>query len=178
MIRLGVRAALGTAACTRRTLRSTSALLRLCGPAARPASRWPWFKTAQIAYAKAFGQANIAENRAADAATRYAIGSVSKQFTAAALLLLEERGKISLDDKVGKYLPDLTRAREVTIRELLSHTSGYEDYAPQDYMIPAWTRPITPRADPGSMGQKAAEFRSGNALAIQQYQLCDRGTDL
>jgi len=76
----------------------------------------------QIAYAKAFGKANVAEDRAATAATRYAIGSVSKQFTAAALLLLAEQGKLSLNDKVGKYLPDLTRAREVTIRELLSHT--------------------------------------------------------
>jgi D-alanyl-D-alanine carboxypeptidase len=99
----------------------------------------------QVAYAKAFGKADIGENRAATASTRYAIGSVSKQFTAAALLLLAEQGKLSLNDKVGKYLSDLTQAREVTIRELLSHTSGYEDYAPQDYMIPAWSRPITPR---------------------------------
>jgi len=98
----------------------------------------------RIAYAKAFGKANIGENRPATAATRYAIGSVSKQFTAAAILLLAEQGKLSLDDKVGKYLPDLTRAGEVTIRELLSHTSGYEDYAPQDYIIPEWTRAITP----------------------------------
>jgi D-alanyl-D-alanine carboxypeptidase len=43
---------------------------------------------------------------------------------------------------VSRYYPDLTRANEITIRELLSHTSGYEDYAPQDYMIPEWTKPI------------------------------------
>jgi D-alanyl-D-alanine carboxypeptidase len=116
-----------------------------------------------IVYAKALGQANVAENRAADAGTRYAIGSVSKQFTAAALLLLEERGKISLDDTVGKYLPDLnlTRAAEVTIRELLSHTSGYEDYAPQDYMIPAWTRPITPRQILDEWAKKPLNFDPG-----------------
>src|SRR5947209_265557 len=64
----------------------------------------------QIVYAKAFGKADIAKDRLADAATRYAIGSISKQFTAAALLLLEEQGKVSLDDKVAKYFPDLTRA--------------------------------------------------------------------
>jgi CubicO group peptidase (beta-lactamase class C family) len=114
-----------------------------------------------VAYAKAFGQANIAENRAADAATRYAIGSVSKQFTAAALLLLQEQGKISLDDKVAKYFPDLTRAREVTIRELLSHTSGYEDYAPQDYIIPAWTHPITPREILDQWAKKPLNFDPG-----------------
>lgn len=115
----------------------------------------------EIAYAKAFGKANIAENRPADTSTRYAIGSVSKQFTAAALLLLEEQGKISLDDKVSKYYPELTRAGEVTIRELLSHTSGYEDYAPQDYLIPAWTHPIAPREILDQWGKKPLNFDPG-----------------
>ncbi len=115
----------------------------------------------QVAYAKAFGKADIGENRAAIASTRYAIGSVSKQFTAAALLLLAERGKVSLNDKVGKYLPDLTQAREVTLRELLSHTSGYEDYAPQDYMIPAWSRPITPREILDQWAKKPLNFDPG-----------------
>lgn len=115
----------------------------------------------EIAYAKAFGKPNLAENRAADTSTRYAIGSVSKQFTAAALLLLEEQGKISLDDKVSKYFPDLTRADEVTIRELLSHTSGYEDYAPQDYMIPAWTHPIAPREILDRWAKKPLNFDPG-----------------
>lgn len=54
----------------------------------------------QIVYAKAFGKADIAKDRAADANTRYAIGSISKQFTAAGLLLLQERGKLNLDAKV------------------------------------------------------------------------------
>src|SRR5262249_6545205 len=100
----------------------------------------------KLAYAKAFGQADIAASRAATVETRYAVGSISKQFTAAALLLLQEEGKLSLDDHVSKYFPTLTRAGEITIRQLLSHTSGYEDYAPQDYIIPDWTRPTTPAA--------------------------------
>lgn len=112
-------------------------------------------------YAKAFGMANIAGNRAADTSTRYAVGSVSKQFTAAAILLLQEQGKLSLDDKVGKYFPELTRANEVTIRELLSHTSGYEDYAPQDYIIPAWTHPITPREILDKWARKPLNFDPG-----------------
>jgi D-alanyl-D-alanine carboxypeptidase len=115
----------------------------------------------EIAYAKAFGRANIAEQRNAETSTRYAVGSVSKQFTAAALLLLEEQGKISLDDKVSKYLPELTRADEVTIRELLSHTSGYEDYAPQDYMIPAWTHPISPLEILDRWAKKPLNFDPG-----------------
>ncbi len=78
---------------------------------------------------------------AADAAYAYPIGSISKQFTAACILLLQERGKLTLEDPVGRWFPELTRSKEVTVRNLLTHTSGYSDYAPQDYTIPAWTRP-------------------------------------
>lgn len=115
----------------------------------------------KIVYAKAFGKADIARDKAADAGTRYAVGSISKQFTAAALLLLQEQGKVSLDDTVAKYLPDLTRAHEITIRELLSHTSGYEDYAPQDYIIPEWTKPITPRQIMDRWAKKPLNFDPG-----------------
>ncbi len=72
----------------------------------------------------------------------YPIGSISKQFTAACILLLVEDGKMQLDDPVSRFFPDFTRSRDVTVRNLLTHTSGYSDYAPQDYTIPAWTRPI------------------------------------
>src|SRR5579884_2869941 len=114
-----------------------------------------------IAYAKAFGKADIASDRPANAQTRYAVGSISKQFTASAILLMQEQGKLSLDDKVAKYFPDLTRANEITIRELLSHTSGYEDYAPQDYIIPEWTRPTTPRAIIDHWAKKPLNFDPG-----------------
>ena len=114
-----------------------------------------------IAYAKAFGKADIASDRPANAQTRYAVGSISKQFTASAILLMQEQGKLSLDDKVAKYFPDLTRANEVTIRELLSHTSGYEDYAPQDYIIPEWTKPITPREIMDRWAKKPLNFDPG-----------------
>ena len=100
----------------------------------------------KLVYAKAFGKASLDPSRAADPQTRYAIGSISKQFTTAAILLLAQKGKLSLDDKVSKYFPGLTQANEITIRELLSHTSGYEDYAPQDYTIPEQTKPTTPQA--------------------------------
>ena len=90
----------------------------------------------------------IAPKLAATPTMAYPIGSISKQFTATAVLLLAEEGKLSLDDTVSKFFPELTRANEVTIRELLSHTSGYEDYAPQDYTIPLWTKARRP-ARPG-----------------------------
>jgi CubicO group peptidase (beta-lactamase class C family) len=118
-------------------------------------------KDGKLVYAKAFGTADLAAGRPANLQTRYAVGSISKQFTAAALLMLEEQGKLSLDDRVSKYFPDLTRAGEVTIRQLLSHTSGYEDYAPQDYIIPEWTRPTTPQAVVEHWARKPLDFDPG-----------------
>jgi len=114
-----------------------------------------------VVFARAYGKADLAAGRAADANTRYAVGSVSKQFTAAAILLLQEQGKLSLDDKVAKYFPQYTRAGEVSIRQLLSHTSGYEDYAPQDYTIPEWTKPTTPQAILDRWAKRPLNFDPG-----------------
>ena len=86
----------------------------------------------QIVYEQSYGNGRIEPNVPASPSMRYAIGSVSKQFTAAAILMLAEEGKLSLDDKVGKWFPNLTRANDITIRNLLSMTSGYQDYWPQD----------------------------------------------
>ncbi len=99
----------------------------------------------KIAYIHAYGDANLASKTPATPAMRYSIGSISKQFTATGILLLQEQGKLSLDDKVAKFLPDLTRANEVSIRQLLSHTSGYQDYWPQDYVMPEMLQPTTAR---------------------------------
>jgi len=97
----------------------------------------------RIAYVHAYGLATIEPSSPATTNMRYSIGSISKQFTAAAVLLLAEDGKLSLDDKVAKWLPDLTRSNEVTLRQLLSMTSGYQDYWPQDYVMPPMMRPTT-----------------------------------
>ena len=115
----------------------------------------------KLAFAQGFGSADLAAHRAADIHTRYAVGSVTKQFTVAALLMLQEEGKLSLDDPVGKYFPDLTRANDITIRQLLSHTSGYEDYAPQDYLIPDWTKPVSSASVIDRWAKKPLNFEPG-----------------
>lgn len=97
----------------------------------------------KVVYQHAYGEANLEKHTPASPEMRYSIGSISKQFCATAVLMLAEQGKLSLDDKVGKWLPDLTRANEVTIREILSHTSGYQDYWPQDYVMPEMLKPTT-----------------------------------
>ncbi len=97
----------------------------------------------KIAYLQAYGAAHLDPQTAATPAMRYSIGSISKQFTAAAILMLAEEGKLSLDDPVSKYVSGLTDGDKVTIRELLSHTSGYQDFWPQDYAPPMMFKPIT-----------------------------------
>ena len=100
-------------------------------------------KDGKIAYTQAYGDARLEPKLAATTQMAYSIGSISKQFTATAVMMLQQQGKLSLDDKVGKWLPDLTRANDITLRQVLSMTSGYQDYAPQDYMIPDWEKPIS-----------------------------------
>jgi CubicO group peptidase (beta-lactamase class C family) len=118
-------------------------------------------KDGQIAYLKAYGDAKLEPKTPAASAMRYSIGSISKQFTAASVLLLQERGKLSLDDKVAKFIPDLTRANEVTIRQLLSHTSGYQDYWPQDYVMPGMLKPVTAKEILDQWARKPLDFDPG-----------------
>lgn len=113
------------------------------------------------AYLHAFGTARLDPKTAALPEMRYSIGSISKQFTAAAILLLQEQGKLSLDDKVSNYIPDLTRADEVTIRQLLSHTSGYQDYWPQDYVPPFMLTDISAQKILDLWARKPLDFNPG-----------------
>jgi len=111
-----------------------------------------------IAYLQAYGAGRIEPHTPALPSMRYSIGSISKQFTAAAVLLLAEQGKLSLDDSVSRFVPNLTRGNEVTIRELLSHTSGYQDYWPQDYVPPFMLQPITAEKILDQWGRKPLDF--------------------
>jgi D-alanyl-D-alanine carboxypeptidase len=116
---------------------------------------------AQLAYAKAYGLAKLEPQVAAAPDMRYAIGSISKQFTAAALLLLQQDGKLSMDDPVAHFIPGLTRGNEVTIRQLLSHTSGYQDFWPQDYVMPMMFKPATPQSIADRWGKQPLDFDPG-----------------
>src|SRR5262245_62531125 len=71
-------------------------------------------------YTAAYGNAKLDPQTPATPAMRYSIGSNSKQFTATAILMLAEQGKLSLDDKVARWFPSLTRANEITVRQRLS----------------------------------------------------------
>jgi D-alanyl-D-alanine carboxypeptidase len=88
----------------------------------------------QVVFARGYGRANIASNVPVTPRTMFAIGSVTKQFTCSSMLMLQEQGKLSVDDPVSKYYPQLTRATDITLKDLGGHLSGYRDYYPLDYV--------------------------------------------
>ena len=115
----------------------------------------------KLVYAHAYGRAHIGPDKAATPEMRYSIGSISKQFTSAAILLLQEQGKLTVDDPVEKYVPGLTRGDEVTIRQILSHTSGYQDYWPEDYLMKPMEQPTTAQEILGKWAKKPLDFEPG-----------------
>jgi CubicO group peptidase (beta-lactamase class C family) len=90
-------------------------------------------KDGQIVLAKGYGLANIEHQVPVKPETIFQSGSVGKQFTATAIMMLVEEGKIQLEDKINKYFSDAPAAwQNITIKHLLTHTSGTTDY-PSDF---------------------------------------------
>jgi CubicO group peptidase (beta-lactamase class C family) len=115
----------------------------------------------KVAYVKAYGMARLEPPMPAEPGMQYSIGSISKQFTATMVLLLVQDGKVKLDDPVGRYLPELTRANEVTVRQVLSMTSGYQDFWPEDYVMTSMMKPATPQQILDVWGKKPLDFEPG-----------------
>jgi D-alanyl-D-alanine carboxypeptidase len=118
-------------------------------------------KDAKVAYVQAYGDARLDPKTPATSGMRYKIGSNTKQFVATAILLLAEQGKLSLDDRVSKFIPGLTRGNDVSIRQLLSHTSGYQDYYPLDYVAPFMTHATTLQGILDVWAKKPLDFEPG-----------------
>jgi CubicO group peptidase (beta-lactamase class C family) len=118
-------------------------------------------KAGKLAYTHAYGKARLEPPLAATPEMRYSIGSISKQFTAAAILLLQEDGKLTLDDPLSKYVTGLARGNEVTIRQILSHTSGYQDYWPEDYVMTPMLVPESAQQILDTWAKKPLDFEPG-----------------
>ena len=91
----------------------------------------------------------------------YQIASNSKQFLAALLLLLENDGKLGLDDPVARWLPEVSGAERITVRQLLSHTSGLQDFWPQDYSFAAMEQPVAPDQIVARWPMKPLDYEPG-----------------
>jgi CubicO group peptidase (beta-lactamase class C family) len=116
----------------------------------------------KIVFEKSYGDANLEWNIPDDSSTKYRIGSMTKQFTAASILLIEERGKLSTDDYVKKYMPDAPASWEkVTIYNLLTHTSGIPSFTSfPDYHASEAT-PATPKSLVDRFRDKPLDFQPG-----------------
>jgi D-alanyl-D-alanine carboxypeptidase len=99
-------------------------------------------KDGEIILNRGYGRQSIARGEPVKPDTLFAIGSVTKQFTCACVLLLAEDGKLSVHDNVAKYYPALTRAGDITLLDLMNHTSGYPDYYPLDFVDRRMQKPI------------------------------------
>jgi len=87
------------------------------------------YRNGAMHYSRGYGLANVAESTPITTKTIFDIGSTSKQFTAASVILLAQEGKLSLDDDVRRFIPELPQYQKpITIRHLLHHTSGLRDY--------------------------------------------------
>ncbi len=124
-----------------------------------PAAEVAIVRDGKLVFNKAYGKAN--EGLAARPDQPYQIASNSKQFTAMALLLLRDEGKLSLDDHVAKFIPGITEGDKITIRELLSHESGLEDFWPQDYSFIDMEKPTTPQHIVDKWAKKPLDFQPG-----------------
>lgn len=86
-------------------------------------------RAGKVVFARGYGVANLETGTPVTPDTVFRIGSLSKQFTAVAVLLLQQDGKLRLDDPARTYLPQMPAGDPTTIRQLLTHTSGIADYA-------------------------------------------------
>jgi D-alanyl-D-alanine carboxypeptidase len=120
-------------------------------------------KTNTLVYANAYGFARRDPDVPATIRTRYAIASVTKQFTAAGILRLQEQGKLRLDDKVAKFFPRLTDADDISLRQVLNHTAGYRELWTADFVTPRMTKPISSDAILNEWATQPLNMRPGTA---------------
>jgi CubicO group peptidase (beta-lactamase class C family) len=124
----------------------------------------------QIVYTRAYGLRERERKLPARTDTHYEIGSITKQFTAAAIMQLQEAGKLSIDATLATYLPDAPHAREVTLRQMLSHTSGLPEYLDGPNVDEEATHPATYAQLMARIDGKPLDFAPGS-----KWSYCNTG---
>ena len=110
---------------------------------------------------KGYGERDREKHLPADATTVYRLGSITKQFTSAAVLRLVERGSVKLEDPITKYLPQYPQWKSVTVRQLLNHTSGIHSYTSSAEWRKHWTEDMTPAALIAFVAKDTMDFAPG-----------------
>ena len=128
----------------------------------------------RLSHAHAFGLADVERRKPLDTHSSFNLASVSKQFTAFAMLLLQQDGKLKLDDPVVRYLPELApSAQGVTLRHLMNHTGGLRDYIghPLHGRPQGRGRHDDPRDRTAARAADATQRAARRRIRIQQYRL-------
>ncbi len=113
----------------------------------------------------AYGMADAENGIPLTSESKFRIGSITKQFTAAAILLLQEEGKLSIEDPLNKYIEDFPRGDEVTLRMMLNHTSGIHSYTSESDFISGVTKPIKTKDMVAKIKGYEYDFEPGTAWA-------------
>jgi D-alanyl-D-alanine carboxypeptidase len=137
-------------------------------------------RNGKLLFARGYGLRDRSARLPANAGTVYDIGSITKQFTATAVMLLVERRRIALDAPISRYLPDFPHGGEITIRELLNQTSGLHDYLEDKALYASilnstvQDRPISYYAQMGA--SKPLMFAPGSKWAYSNTNYATLGT--
>ena len=120
-------------------------------------------KDGKVLFAKGYGLANAEHEVPNTLETKFRLGSITKQFTATAVLILQDQGKLKVQDPVGKYLSESPKAWEkVTIHHLLTHTSGIPSYTDDPSYEKSMTQPETVSSMIARFKDKTLEFEPGS----------------
>ncbi|HYG36687.1 MAG TPA: serine hydrolase domain-containing protein [Clostridia bacterium] len=125
------------------------------------ASRLAFCSPAWLSFSVSLGYANLEHRVAVTPVTKFRIGSITKQFTASAILRLQERGSLRVTDKLTRFFPDYPRGDEVTLHHLLTHTSGIHDFANKPDFLATITLPATPEGKIKSFMNDPFDFAPG-----------------
>jgi len=100
-------------------------------------------KSGKVLLSKGYGMANYSDNIPNTPTTKFKLASVSKQFTAMCIMMLQEKGKLKVEDKLSKFISDYPKGDSITVHHLLTHTSGIPDFTSLPVFDSIMTRPLT-----------------------------------
>ncbi len=131
-------------------------------PANAPGAAVIVVKDGQVVFRKGYGLAHLELGVPVEPDMIFRIGSITKQFTAVATLMLMEQGKLNLSDEITKFLPDYpTQGHKITIEHLLTHTSGIKSYTGLPEWLPLWRKDMTMKELIDLFKDKPLEFAPG-----------------
>ena len=119
----------------------------------------------KVLLSQGFGMADLSHDAPITTTTKFRIGSVTKQFAAAAILKLQEEGRLSVSDKLSKYFPNFPRGDEVTIHHLLTHTSGIKSFTSKPDFMKTVTAPATSEEMINSFKNDTFDFEPGSKMS-------------